>query len=86
MVCGRVGKESIKKLTSIVKKFSLKENTAEITFVDGERAFIQIGTIDDVAVSLNGRKFSGPIVTARVSANGKKWFVLDKAGTIDSNE
>jgi hypothetical protein len=86
MVCGRVGKDSIKKLAGLVKRFQIKDNTMEITFFDGERAFLQIGAIHDVAVSLNSKKFSGPIVAARVSANGKKWFVLDQSGKVDCLE
>jgi hypothetical protein len=82
MVCGRVGTDSIKKLADLVKSFKVKNNTAEIVFRDGERAFIQIGDIQDVAVSLNRKKFSGPIVAARVSADGKRSFVLDRSGQV----
>ena len=84
LVCGRVGKDSIKKLAGLVKSFKLKGNTAEIVFYDGERAFVQIGDIQNVAISLNRRKFSGPIVMARVSRDGKKWFVLDSSGKSQS--
>jgi hypothetical protein len=84
MVCGRVGKDSIKKLAGLVKSFKLKGNAAEIVFSDSERAFLQIGDIQDVNVSLNGKKFSGPIVVARVSKDGKKWFVLESSGKIQT--
>jgi len=80
MVCGRVGKDSIKKLSGLVKSFKLKNNATDIVFSDGERTFIQIGTIQNVNVSLNGKKFSGPIVMARVSKDGKKWSVLESSG------
>ncbi|HWZ96093.1 MAG TPA: DUF2264 domain-containing protein [Opitutaceae bacterium] len=84
MVCGRVGTDSIKKLAGLVKGFKLKGNAAEIVFYDNERAFLQIGEIQDVKVSLNGKKFSGPIVVARVSKDGKKWFVLESSGKIQT--
>jgi len=80
MVCGRVGSDSIKKLAGLVKSFKLKGNTAEIVFHDDERAFVQIGDIQQVNISLNRKKFSGPIVVARVSKDGKKWFVLESSG------
>ncbi|HTX21930.1 MAG TPA: DUF2264 domain-containing protein [Candidatus Aquilonibacter sp.] len=80
MVCGRVGNDSIKKLSSLVKSFKLKNNTADIVFSDGERAFVQIGAIQDVNISLNGKKFAGPIMVARVSKDGRKWFVLESSG------
>jgi hypothetical protein len=80
MVCGRVSSDSIKKLAGLVRSFKLTGNTAEIVFYDKERAFLQIGDIQDVNVSLNGRKFSGSIVLARVSANGKRWFTLESSG------
>jgi hypothetical protein len=36
-----------------------------------------------VQASLNGKNLAGPIVLARVSADGKAWFVLDRDGAID---
>jgi len=33
-----------------------------------------------VSVSLNGRKFSGPVVVARVPAGGKDPFILKQSG------
>jgi hypothetical protein len=80
LVCGRVGSNSISELTGLVTSFKLGENTAEIVFYDNECAFMQIGAIRHVDILLNGRKFSGPIVAARVSQDGKRWFVLDRAG------
>jgi hypothetical protein len=44
---------------------------------------MQIGDIQNVQISLNGKDISGPIVVARVSKDGKKWFILDKSGKID---
>jgi hypothetical protein len=41
---------------------------------------VQIGDIQQVNISLNRKKFSGPIVVARVSKDGKKWFVLESSG------
>ncbi|HZP59500.1 MAG TPA: DUF2264 domain-containing protein [Opitutaceae bacterium] len=84
LVCGRVGNDSIRKLAGLVRSFKLKGNAADIAFADGERAFLQIGEIADVSLSLNGRKFSGPIVMARASKDGRKWFVLESSGKTQS--
>jgi hypothetical protein len=86
MVCGKEGRESIKQLMAVVKRFSVRDNTAEILFSDGEIAFLQIGEIQHVTKTLNGKEISGQIVAARVSVDGKKWFVLDKAGKVDCQE
>jgi hypothetical protein len=83
LVCGRVGKNSIQKLSGLVTKFKIKNNTANINFFDGEKVFIQIGHINSVNIVLNSKKFSGEIVYARVSLNRKKWFVLKKDGSIE---
>lgn len=83
LVCGRVGKSSIHKLNALVTSFKVKNNTAHITFFDGEQAFLQIGEINSVSVLLNGKRISGEIVVARVSPDKKKLFVLRNDGTID---
>jgi hypothetical protein len=85
-VCGRVGTDTIKKLMGLVKQFKIKDNTAEIVFADGERAFMQIGEIQNVNVTLNKKKFSGEIVMARASKNGKQWSVLTKDGKMETEE
>lgn len=86
LVCGKVGKDTIQKLNGVVKKFTVTDNKVDIVFGDGEKAFMQIGDIQNVEVAINGKKFSGEIVTARVSANKKSWFVLYKSGDVDSQE
>ncbi len=86
MVCGRVGSDTVKQLMGLVKKFTVTDNVIDILFQDGERVFLQMGSIQDIAVSLNGKKISGPIVMARVSAAGKKWSVLDSTGHVDCKE
>lgn len=86
LVCGRVGRDSIQKLNGLVTGFKIKDNTANITFSDGERAFLQIGNIKSVSVSLNGKRFSGRVVVARVFPDKKRWFVLRKDGTTDSKD
>jgi hypothetical protein len=86
MVCGRVGNMSVKKLMGLIKHFKIDDNTAEIAFHDGERAFVQIGDIRDVNVTLNHKKFSGEIVMARASKNGKQWSVLKTDGTMETEE
>ena len=86
MVYGKVGDDPIEKLDRLVKTFQIKDNTAEISFYDDERAFMQIGDIKDVSITLNGQKFSGPVVVARVSADKKKWFVLYSDGHVDSSK
>jgi len=86
MVCGRLGTDPVDQLMRLVTEFRIEENTAELYFYDGERAFMQIGEIRDVQVSLNGRSLSGLIVVARVSGDGKEWFVLDQAGKVTTHE
>jgi hypothetical protein len=85
MVCGRIGSDSIDSLMKLVTAFELRDGAATITFHDGERAFVQIGPGKDVEVALNGKRVSGPIVLARVSASGQAWFVLRRDGTIDQH-
>ena len=80
MVCGRSGADSIRRLMAVVKRFQIKDNTARIEFFDGECCFLQIGAIRDVSIALNGRKFSGPVVMARVPPGGKDAFVLKQSG------
>ena len=84
LVCGRVGSDSIKKLAGLVRGFEVKGNTAEIVFYDGERAFLQIGGIQKVSGSLNGRSFSGFVVVARVSADGRRYFFLHRSGRVET--
>jgi hypothetical protein len=86
MVCGRAGTDSIKVLMGLVTQFKVRGNTVEILFFDGERAFLQVGNIQESKISLNGKRFSGPIVVARVSRNGKRWFVLEKSGKVECQE
>jgi hypothetical protein len=80
MVCGRAAADPVDQLIAAVKAFRIEDNTAEIEFHDGERVFLQIGDIRNVSVLLNGRKFSGPIVVARVPADGSAEFVLEQSG------
>ncbi len=81
MVYGKVGTETIEKLSAKVKKFAQNGNQIEIEFYDGERAFLQIGEIQDVSVTLNGKTFKGPVVMARASADGKICWVLREDGS-----
>lgn len=83
LVCGRVGKSAIHKLNTLVTSFKVKNNTAHIAFFDGEHAFLQIGDINNVSVFLNGKRFTGEIIVARVSPDKKKWFVLRKDGDVE---
>jgi len=84
MVCGRVSNETIDQIAGLLTQFSVKENQAEMKFYDGEEAFMQVGEIKDVSLSLNGKSFSGKIVAARVSQDGTKSFVLFEDGTIQN--
>ncbi len=86
MVYGKIGRDSMDQLMALVTDFAVKGNTAEIGFYDGERAFVQIGQIKPVEVSLNGQSFSGPLVLVRVSGDGQSHFVLDEAGRVETNQ
>lgn len=78
MIYGKVGRDSIEQLIALVPEFTLKDNIAELCFYDGERAFMQIGAAKEVEVTLNGQTFSGEIVLARVSADGKQALTINR--------
>jgi len=44
---------------------------------------VQLGAIADVDVTLNGKRVTGLVVMARVSADGNRWLVLHQDGTVD---
>ena len=52
-----------------------------------EAALVQVGqdsgVSGDVQATLNGKKLAGPIIMARVSADGSAWFVLRRDGSVD---
>jgi hypothetical protein len=79
LVCGRVGADTIEDLSKLVTDFEIKDGAAYIDFNDGERAFMQVGPIKNVNVTINGHELSGPIVMARVSPNGEVTSVLDQS-------
>jgi hypothetical protein len=84
LVCGRIGRDSLTTLTDLVTEFDWSGGEARLRFHDGERALVQVGPdVVDVQATLNGKKVSGPIVLARVSADGNAWFVLLRDGTVD---
>jgi prepilin-type processing-associated H-X9-DG protein len=83
MVCGRAGSDSVKDLMGLVRKFKIHDNVVNILFADGEHAFLQIGQIQETSVYLNGKQCTGQLVVARVSADGKSWFLLHKDGKVD---
>lgn len=76
-VYGKVGHDSLTQLMGLVTDFVVEGDTVTVTFYDGERAFLQLGGIDDVAVTLNGWSFSGHVVLARVAADGTLIFLLE---------
>lgn len=76
MVYGKVGSERIEELSSLVVSFAMEGNRLEIGFYDGERVFMQVGDVKEVSVMLNGKAFTGPVVMARVQANGQDHQVL----------
>jgi hypothetical protein len=83
LVCARIGQDQPDSLMALVADLTLIEQTAWLTFYDGERAFVQAGEIEQREVVLNGRSFSGPIVCARVSASGDQWSVLRADGSVE---
>jgi hypothetical protein len=83
LVLGRIGDEPIASLMALVPEVDLKDNQLRLAFHDGERAFMQIGTIAAVSLTLNGKAISGEVVMARVSADGKTWSVLRADGSAD---
>ncbi len=86
MVCGRKGRTDASVLLDFVKEFQLTDKGVEIAFSDGEKAIMQIGTVQAISTELNGRMISGKIVLARVSKDAKAWFILTEDGRIDTNE
>ena len=85
MVYGKVGTDSMDELTAKVKHFEQNGDRITVEFCDGERAFVQSGDIQDVSIELNGKSFSGPVVMARVSADGRTFQMLLVDGTEDSS-
>jgi hypothetical protein len=83
LVCGRIGKDSLATLMGLVTEFDWTGAVARLRFHDGEAALVQVGDTGDVQATLNGKKLSGAIVVARVSADGSAWFVLMRDGTVD---
>ena len=84
LVCGRSGADSLQSLMGLVTEFQMNEQgLARITFQDGEQALVQVGEGQDMQATLNGKRLSGPIVLARVSADGNSWLVLRRDGTIE---
>ena len=84
MVCGRIGEDSLESLCALVSECELAGHTVRLRFADGERAFVQLGAPAEVEVTLNKKSWKGPIVVARVSADGSAWFVLRGDGVVDS--
>jgi hypothetical protein len=84
LVCGRIGKDSLHTLLGLVTEFSWNDGAARLRFHDGERALVQVGEVTDLIETINGKTVSGAIVLARVSADGRAWFVLSSDGTVDS--
>ena len=84
LVCARTGKDPLGTLMDLVTEFDWSGPAARLRFHDGERALVQVGAqIGDVQATLNGKKLTGPIVVARVSADGNAWFVLMHDGSVD---
>ena len=86
LVCARVGNDPLQSLMGLVAEFALEGNCARIRFHDGELVVVQIGRRDEIGhiqTSLNGKNLSGALVLARVSADGKAWFVVDRDGAVD---
>lgn len=75
VVCGRIGHDTIQQLDALVSEFKCTGNTAYVRFYDGEEAFVQLGDIKNVDISLNNQKISGKVVMARVSADTKSQTV-----------
>ena len=81
-VYGKVGHESLAQLMGLVTEFEVEGDDVWVTFYDGERAFMQLGEIDEVTVTLNGRALSGFIVLARVGAEGEEILVLEDVPSV----
>jgi hypothetical protein len=82
LTAGRVGADSMDQLMGLVTDCRAEENTLEVGFYDGERAFLQIGDIRHREVRLNGRLLSGPITAARVASDGRSSWLLLADGTV----
>lgn len=78
MVYGTTGETSIEALMQLVTDFRIDQGIVHITFNDGEKAVIQLGEIQYLDLNLNGQHVHGKVVMARVSAEGKSAFILDK--------
>lgn len=83
LVCARVGDDPAERLAGLVTDYRRSGNAVELTFHDGERAFVQLGDVHEVQVALNGRRFEGAVVMARASADGTAFLVLRDDGALD---
>ncbi len=71
MVCGRIGSDSPEQLSRLVDSFSVTDRKIIMRFYDGEEIFLQMGKIEDVAVTLNGHEIRGRLVMARYPVSGE---------------
>jgi len=84
MVYGKVSHASIEQLMALVTDFRIEQGLVQMSFHDAEKAIMQLGEIKKLDLSLNHKSISGKVVVARVSANGKSYFILDKEGKAES--
>jgi hypothetical protein len=82
MVCAKVGEDALDDLERLVSGFRVTANSAFIRFHDREEAYLQIGQIREVEVRVGGVLLSGPIVMARVTADGRRQVLSERVAPV----
>lgn len=78
MIYGKIGHASIEELMGLVTDFHIEDGLVMVTFYDSEKVVMQLGDIRNLALKLNGKRISGKVIMARVSADGEKSFILQE--------
>ena len=71
MVYGKIGNASVEQLMQLVTDFRIEKGLVRATFYDAEQTVMQLGKIEPLDLTLNGKRITGKVVMARVSADGK---------------
>ena len=84
MVAGKAGYASMEQLMQLVTEFRIDQGLVQVSFYDAEKAIMQLGEIKKLDLNLNHKPISGKIAMARVSSDGKSYFILDNEGKVES--
>ena len=75
MVYGKIGDATLGQLMQLVPDFRIENGLVRVTFYDAEQTVMQLGKIETLDLTLNGKRITGKVVMARVSADGKNYQI-----------